>query len=316
MSQTISAQLDDETLRNFARINPENRTEAIRVAAKGYLDGLDQDTPSWYFKQGGIEPETVYRFLRSIRHSKDVGRYAKGIYKKADDRTKTYIEEMCDPESPIYVEEIAESLKDQIELHSIQKEIEASRNALNKLKSEVTERAEEAEELAKKEEELTKKVNEMNEEISTYNRDMYRIGTYQPIDALKQILDLLKLLGDDKLPDRSEIITNYKVLNEVRKARDIAQSLWDHYNSFDSTKIVEIAEKQKVQNVQDLEMLEDKNFKKQLVKLLDGIEAIKRAEEYEAEQIVHGNYWIDADNYATLLKAVHKLHDIMKGGNE
>ena len=150
MSQTISAQLDDETLRNFARINPENRTEAIRVAAKGYLDGLDQDTPSWYFKQGGIEPETVYRFLRSIRHSKDVGRYAKGIYKKADDRTKTYIEEMCDPESPIYVEEIAESLKDQIELHSIQKEIEASRNALNKLKSEVTERTEEAEELAKK----------------------------------------------------------------------------------------------------------------------------------------------------------------------
>ena len=221
---------------------------------------------------------------------------------------------MCDPDSPIYIEEIAESLKDQIDLHDTRKELEASRNALNKLKSEVTERVEEAEELAKKEEELTKKVKEMNEEISAYNSDMYRIGTYRPIDALKQILDVLKVLGDNKLADRGEIISNYKVLNEVRKARDIAQSLWNHYTSFDSTKIGDIAERQKVQNVQDLEILDDKNFRKQFLKLLDGIEAIKPAEEWEAEQITHGNYWIDADQYARLSKAVLKLRDIMKGG--
>ena len=318
MSQTISAVLDDETLKNLAKINPENRTEAIRVAAKGYLDGLDQDTPSWYFKQGGIEPEAVYRFLRSIRHSKDAGRYANGIYRKADDRTKNYIEEMCDPESPIYVKEIAESLKDQIELHDTRKELEASRNALNKLKSEVTERTEALQELAKREEELTQKVKEMEAEISTYNSDMYRIATYKPIDALKQILDVLKVLGDNKLPGGeigSEIITNYRVLNEVRKARDTAQSLWDHYVKFDSTKTGDIAEKQKVQNVQDLEILEDKNFRKQFLKLIDAISTIKPAEEWEAEQITHGNYWIDADQYDRLSKAVLKLRDIMKGGN-
>ena len=314
MGQTISAVLDDETLRNLAKINPENRTQAIRICSKGYLDSLDPDTPDWYFSREEITPQNVYKFLRSIRHSKEVGRYANGIYKKADDRTKAYIAEMCDPDSPIYIEEIAESLKDQIDLHDTRKELEASINALNKLKSEVTERVEEAEELAKKEEELTKKVKEMNEEISAYNSDMYRIGTYRPIDALKQILDVLKVLGDNKLADRGEIISNYKVLNEVRKARDIAQSLWNHYTSFDSTKIGDIAERQKVQNVQDLEILDDKNFRKQFLKLLDGIEAIKPAEEWEAEQITHGNYWIDADQYARLSKAVLKLRDIMKGG--
>ena len=314
MGQTISAVLDDETLRNLAKINPENRTQAIRICSKGYLDSLDPDTPDWYFSREEITPQNVYKFLRSIRHSKEVGRYANGIYKKADDRTKAYIAEMCDPDSPIYIEEIAESLKDQIDLHDTRKELEASRNALNKVKSEVTERVEEAEALAKKEEELTKKVKEMNEEISAYNSDMYRIGTYRPIDALKQILDVLKVLGDNKLADRGEIISNYKVLNEVRKARDIAQSLWNHYTSFDSTKIGDIAERQKVQNVQDLEILDDKNFRKQFLKLLDGIEAIKPAEEWEAEQITHGNYWIDADQYARLSKAVLKLRDIMKGG--
>jgi DNA repair exonuclease SbcCD ATPase subunit len=260
--------------------------------------------------------------LRSIRHSKEAGRYANGIYRKADDRTKAYIEEMCEPESPIYVKEIAESLKDQVELHSIQKELEASRNALNKLKSEVTERTEALQELEGKESELTQKVKEMNEEISTYNSDMYRISTYKPIDALKQILDVLKVLGDNKLPGGeigSEIITNYRVLNEVRKARDTAQSLWDHYNSFDSTKIGDIAERQRVQNVQDLEILEDKNFKKQFLKLIDGIEAIKPAEEQQAEWIVRGNYWIDADDYYKLSKTVLKIGEIMKepkGGNE
>ena len=319
MSQTISAVLDDETLRNLAKINPENRTEAIRICSKGYLESLDPDTPDWYFSRDEITPQNVYKFLRSIRHSKEAGRYANGIYKKADDRTRAYISEMCNPESPIYIEEIAESLKDQVELHDTQKELKASRNELNRLKNEISERTEEAEELAKREEELTKKINEMNEEISTYNREMYRIATYKPVDALKHIVDLLKLLGDNKLAGGeigSEIITNYKVLNEVRKARDISQSLWDHYNTFDSTKIGEIAERQKVQNVHDMEILEDRNFRKQLSKLIDGVSAIKLAEEWEAEQIVHGNYWIDADQYNRLSKALFKLNEIIKGGKE
>ena len=315
MSQTISAVLDDETLKNLAKINPENRTEAIRVAAKGYLDGLDQDTPSWYFKQGGIEPEAVYRFLRSIRHSKEAGRYANGIYRKADDRTKAYIAEMCDPESPIYVKEIAESLKDQVELHDIRKEIEASRNALNKLKSEVTERTEEAEELAKKEEELTKRVNAMNEEISAYNREMYRIGTYRPIDALKQILDLLKLLGDNKLADRSEIITNYKVLNGVRKARDIAQSLWDRYNSFDSTKIGEIAERQKVEMVNEAEYTEDKSFRKHYKKLVEALQTIRQVDRGDEQMVATGNYYLFSYDFDRIVKEIAKLSEIMDGAD-
>ena len=319
MTQTISAVLDDETLRNLAKINPENRTEAIRTCSKGYLDSLDPDTPDWYFSREEITPQNVYKFLRSIRHSKEVGRYANGIFRKADDRTRLYIAEMCDPESPIYIEEIAESLKDQIELHDTRKELEISKNDLRKIKDEISERSEALRELEGKESELTQKVKEMNEEISTYNSDMYRIGTYKPIDALKQILDVLKVLGDNKLPDRDEIITNYKILAEVRKARNTAQSLWDHYNSFDSTKIGDIAERQRVQNVQDLEILEDKNFKKQFLKLIDGIEAIKPAEEQQAEWIVRGNYWIDADDYYKLSKTVLKIGEIMKepkGGNE
>ena len=315
MSQTISAVLDDETLRNLAKINPENRTEAIRICSKGYLDSLDPDTPDWYFSREEITPQNVYKFLRSIRHSKEVGRYANGIYWKADNRTRAYIEEMCDPESPIYIEEISESLKDQVELHSIQKELEISKNDLRKIKDEISERSEALRELEGKESELSQKVEEMNEEISAYNGDMYRIGTYKPIDALKQILDVLKVLGDNKLPDRDEIITNYKILAEVRKARNTAQSLWDHYNSFDSTKIGDIAEKQKVQNVQDLEILEDKNFRKQLSKVIDGILAIKPAEKQQAEWIVRGNYWMDADDYFKLTNAVVKLRDVMKGGN-
>ena len=70
-----------------------------------------------------------------------------------------------------------------------------------------------------------------------------------------------------------------------------------------------------MQNVQDLEILDDKNFRKQFLKLIDAITTIKPAEEWEAEQIVHGNYWIDADQYDRLSKAVLKLRDIMKGGN-
>ena len=318
MSQTISAVLDDETLRNLAKINAENRTEAIRVAAKGYLDGLDQDTPSWYFKQGGIEPEAVYRFLRSIRHSKEAGRYANGIYRKADDRTKAYIEEMCEPESPIYVKEIAESLKDQVELHSIQKELEASRNALNKLKSEVTERTEALQELEGKESELTQKVKEMNEEISTYNSDMYRISTYKPIDALKQILDVLKVLGDNKLPGGeigSEIITNYRVLNEVRKARDTAQSLWDHYNSFDSTKIGEIAERQKVEMVNEAEYTEDKSFRKHYKNLVEALQTIRQVDRGDEQMVATGNYYLFSYDFDRIVKEIAKLNEIMDGAD-
>ncbi len=315
MNQTISAVLDEETLRNLARINAENRTEAIRVCSKGYLDSLDPDTPEWYFSREEITPQNVYKFLRSIRHSKDAGRYATGIYKKADDRTKAYIEEMCDPESPIYVKEIAESLKDQIELHDIRKEIEASRNALNKLKSEVTERTETLQELEGKESELTQKVKEMNEEISAYNSDMYRIGTYRPIDALRQILDLLKVLGDNKLPDRSEIITNYKVVNEVRKARDIAQSLWDHYNTFDSTKIGEIAEKQKVEMVNEAEYTEDKSFRKHYKRLVEALKTIRQVNKGDEQMVATGNYYLFTYDFDRILKEIAKLNEIMDGAD-
>ncbi len=315
MTQTISAVLDDETLRNLAKINPENRTEAIRTCSKGYLDSLDPDTPDWYFSREEINPQNVYKFLRSIRHSKDAGRYANGIYRKADDRTKAYIAEMCDPESPIYVREIADSLRDQIELYDIRKEIEASRNALNKLKSEVTERTETLEELVKKEEELSKKVNEMNEEISAYNRDMYRIVTYKPVDALKQVLDVLKVLGDNKLPDRSEIITNYKVLNEVRKARDIAQSLWDRYNSFDSTKIGEIAERQKVEMVNEAEYTEDKRFRKHYKRLVEALETIRQVNRGDEQMIATGNYYLFSYDFDRIGKEIAKLNEIMDGAD-
>ena len=132
----------------------------------------------------------MYKFLRSIRHSKDAGRYATGIYKKADDRTRLYIEEMCDPESPIYVKENAESLKDQVELHIIQKELEISKNDLRKIKEEISYRSEALQELAKKEEELTKRVSAMNEEISAYNRELNKKslsdshGFYKCMDAI------------------------------------------------------------------------------------------------------------------------------------
>ncbi|MCL5665340.1 MAG: hypothetical protein M1315_00675 [Candidatus Thermoplasmatota archaeon] len=315
MTQTISAVLDDETLRNLAKINPENRTEAIRTCSKGYLDSLDPDTPDWYFSREEINPQNVYKFLRSIRHSKEAGRYANGIYRKADDRTKAYIGEMCDPESPIYIEEIAESLKDHIELHDIRKEIEASRNALNKLKTEVTERTDTLEELVKKEEESTKILNVMNEEIKTYNSDMYRIGTYRPIDALRQILDVLKVLGDNKLPDRSEIISNYKVLNEVRKARDIAQSLWDHYTSFDSTKIGEIAERQKVDMVNEAEYIEDKTFRKHYKRLMEALQTIRQVNRGDEKMIATGNYYLFSYDFDRIAKEIAKLNEIMDGAD-
>ena len=315
MTQTISAVLDDETLKNLAKINPENRTEAIRVCSKGYLDSLDPDTPEWYFSREEITPQNVYKFLRSIRHSKDAGRYANGIFRKADDRTKAYIAEMCDPESPIYIEEIAESLKDQVELDSIQKELEISKNDLRKIKEEISYRSEALQELEGKESELTQKVKEMEAEISTYNSDMYRIGTYRPIDALKQILDLLKLLGDNKLPDRSEIITNYKVLNEVRKARDTAQSLWDHYNSFDSTKIGDIAERQKVEMVNEAEYTEDKSFRKHYKKLVEALQTIRQVDRGDEQMVATGNYYLFSYDFDRIAKEIAKLNEIMDGAD-
>ena len=318
MSQTISAVLDDETLKNLAKINPENRTEAIRVCSKGYLDSLDPDTPEWYFSREEITPQNVYKFLRSIRHSKEVGRYANGIFRKADDRTRLYIAEMCDPESPIYIEEIAESLKDQIELHSIQKELEASRNALNRLKNEISERTEALQELEGKESELTQKVKEMEAEISTYNSDMYRIATYKPVDALKQILDVLKMLGDNKLPGGeigSEIITNYRVLNEVRKARDIAQSLWDRYNSFDSTKIGDIAERQKVEMINDAEYTENKSFRKHYKKLVEALQTIRQVDRGDEQMVATGNYYLFSYDFDRIVKEIAKLNEIMDGAD-
>ena len=126
------------------------------------LDWLDNS----FLLEPNIDVKKAYGYLKQNPSG------VRFVYKKYPN-LRPILKEICDPENPLYLESVAEKLKDLVEfydakedLESMQRERSNLRNQLNDLKKEASEKNEELETLESKIPEVTKSLEDVQRVIA------------------------------------------------------------------------------------------------------------------------------------------------------
>ena len=215
--------------------------------------------------------------------------------------------EMCDEDSPFFLPYVKDALSDLIILKEEKESVSDLQKRKSKLQSEIEEMQNDAQKFTSKIEELTVQKTQLEQEVDEYNRQMFRVSTFTPVTAVDNVFTALDEVEKRERPGRE---WDAQLAKHLIEARDLALALKEHYHQFDATKLKETWEEKKLKVVRDLEDLENRNFSKWWLKLKDELNAIKKAQTWEAEQIVHGNYWMSADNYVRMDKIKSKIDEV------
>jgi cell division protein FtsB len=220
--------------------------------------------------------------------------------------------EMCDEDSPFFLPYVKDALSNLITLKEEKDSVAELQKKRQRLQDEIEELQTEAQSLTNNVDELTTQKTQFEQEIADYNKQMTRIATFEPIDAVDIIFNVLDEAERREKPGRD---WDAELLKRLVEARDHALKLRDHYHTFDMVRMGDVQEKKRLEDVKEIEYLIDRNFPKWWKRLQAELDAIKEAHDYEAEQITHGNYWISADHYYTMDKIRNKIENTFIGKN-
>ena len=145
------------------------------------LDWLDNS----FLLEPNIDVKKAYGYLKQNPSG------VRFVYKKYPN-LRPILKEICDPENPLYLESVAEKLKDLVEfydakedLESMQRERSNLRNQLNDLKKEASEKNEELETLESKIPEVTKNLEDVQRVIANLSTEEAKTKIkefYQSVD--------------------------------------------------------------------------------------------------------------------------------------
>ena len=151
-------------------------------------DHEDHDIPRFIFTNNATN-EDIYGYL------KENPKAALFIFNKYKNN-RDFIKELCDPSNPIYLEMVAENLKETFQISDAKEDIESlnrerssARNQLNDLKKEISEKNRELDELESKVPELTKQIDDMQKLIGNLTQEeaITRIKSfYESVDRFIQ----------------------------------------------------------------------------------------------------------------------------------
>lgn len=279
-----------------------------------YFKSLQTDPDSKY----GLKANWIYspkadptndQIMQLLRKSNDP-KLARYLYKTFGMRrlpdADFIFKEMCDEDSPFYLPYVRDALSDLITLKEEKENVLEFQRKRQKLENEIEELQTEAQSLTKNVDELIAQKTQLEQKVAEYNRQMTRIALFEPIDAVDIIFNTLDEAERREKPGRE---WDNELGKRLVEARDWALKLRDHYHTFDMVHMGDMQEKIKMEDVKELEYLIDHNFPKWWKKLQSTLDKIKKAKDYEAETIIHGNFWMSADDYYTMDKIRNKIHN-------
>ena len=294
-----------------------NRSDILRVFI-GYFSKLDDvgkmvDQEKWIFDP---KSETTNDQIYDLLKNNDNPKLARYLYRTFGIRRTPdadfIFREMCDEDSPFHIPYVGNALSDLITLKEEKENVIELQKKRQNLQDEIEELQTEARTLTTKVDDLTTQKTQFEQEIAKYNKQMTRIASFEPIDAVDIIFNVLDEAQRREKPGRD---WDAELLKRFVGARDYALKLRDHYHTFDMVRMGDMQEKMKLEDVKEIDYLIDRNFPKWWKRLETEMDTIKEAHDYEAEQITHGNFWISADHYYAMDKIRNKIQKTFIGKN-
>ena len=129
-----------------------------------------------------VDVKTIYGYLKNNPSA------SKFIYKKYRD-LRGSLTEICDPDNPLYLPEVAESLKETIQIQSVKLDILEMKSELNFLKSEKSKLQEEVDLKEREYDEIAERVESLQRRSEELDRE---IGNITDPEILIQVKSLCK----------------------------------------------------------------------------------------------------------------------------
>ena len=127
-----------------------------------------------------VDVKTIYGYLKNNPSA------SKFIYKKYRD-LRGSLTEICDPDNPLYLPEVAESLKETIQIQSVKLDIVEMKSELNFLKNEKTKLQEEVELKEREYDEISERVESLQRRSEELDRQIGNITDPEILIAVKSL---------------------------------------------------------------------------------------------------------------------------------
>ena len=290
-----------------------NRSDILRVFID-YFSKLDDtgkmvDQAKWIFDPES-EPtnDQIYALLKNNDDPK-LARYlfltfgSRSEYRK--DKAFIFLQ-MADPESPFYLEYVADALRCLIEVKNAKDELQSLRNKLQNAKDEIEEAEETISHLNEEITDLEQRKAEIEAEIKQYNDDMVKIITFKPIDALQT---LNKALAD--IVDYMDATDPLKA--KLRVARDLVGKLVQHVDRFSVPDELTAIMKAKIELTESIRKIEDKDVRKLFLRLMKKIGEIKPANTFNMGLLENAGYYaMDPNTYYDISDLAGKISSVLE----
>lgn len=246
----------------------------------------DDGTPRFIFTNNATN-EDIYGYLQE--HPKS----ALFIFNKYKNN-RDFIKELCDPSNPIYLEMVAENLKETFQITEAKEDIESlnrersnARNQLNDLKKEISEKNKEIDSLELQVPELQKKLDDMQKLVGnlTQEETITRIKSFY--EAVNRFIEAA--FEQQKKQPISESFNSIRLdINQINLLRVLQKSIKDDLDYIENRDLLSEemldSKRKEIKEKMEKEMSEgetamlafsEHNPVKTLNKVLKGIDTVK-----------------------------------------
>ena len=287
------------------KVGEGNYTEGFRRIVDFYEQSNDLDLPDWFFSSSW-ELRDIHKLIRMSGRIENKDKLVRDLWRKGDTRVRALLMDICREDSFLFVKWVRDALGDLITFEDDKKEWQALRNKLNNARDEINKAEETISHLNEEISELEHRKEEIEAEIKKYDRDMLKITTFKPIDALHT---LYKALAD--IVDYADATDPLKA--KLRNARDLVEKLVQHVDRFSVPDELTAEMKVKLELSESIRKIEDKDVRKLFLRLLKKLGEIKPANTFNMGLLENAGYYaLDGNTFYDIDELAGKISDVLK----
>ena len=265
----------------------------------------DDKLPAFLFTDTATNDE-LYEYL------KENPQYSKFIYNEYTGN-QNFIKKLCNPDSSLYLEKVADNLKELYEYQETIKEYEKTKEDIAYNKDEIEKLKMEIQEQLDKYDEIEKRLNDITKQEEIVNKQKGNIRSDQGLEKIKSTLDSVLKLTESilaKYKERfkenptevntlgikisKENITSIELLNRV--ANETVAYIQDNDflspDNLDETrkKLLEQINEEKQSAKNEMDSLMEYNPKRVLLKLIQNVDQVSRKIDNATDDGADGRY--------------------------
>ncbi len=188
---------------------------------KSISEGSSNDSeikvPDFIFDNNDINKE-LYEYIKSNPKS------SRFIYKKYKDN-QSFIRELCDPDNPIYLREVAENLRDIFDYKEMEIDLEKLRKHIYESQIEKDKIDDELREMKNNYDEIEENLKKIKTELSDFERQKSNIRTDVALEKINGVFDSIIKIAQSITSKWNEKIKQNPLESSLRIERDTINAL-------------------------------------------------------------------------------------------